>query len=451
MAKSRLILYAILVAYILQIALYALATPAWESPDEPSHYLYVIHLAQYGSPPGPSPVPRVGRFYEGGYAASMYEWYHPALGYAWPALVWRGTNLLFPGLLPLDMPEINPDFPSSSGDPRVFSSSRTSFWTLNGTDWGIVILRVMTGLLGVPLILSVYYAARAVVDKDEIFAVATAGLVAFIPQFNFISATIRNDTTNNLMAAVLLLLLLKKIAAPESLRYREAGVFGLLLGVVLLTKATATFLIPVALLVFWWSPSSLWERIKMICLMLLVMLLVVALYVVVFPQARVAFHYSLTHAQAKPDHLRLSYILKIPGPLRDMFWARFGWANITVPAWWIRIANTCAMLGVAVSGTYLVYAYVKQRGSLVEKRQILLLFVALILNLFLILRYNLYEFQPQGRFLFPSLLPLSLLFLWGSWKVLPSRFRCFAAAILSLFMWSFTIFALFFHLIPSFY
>jgi len=450
-SRPRAAVIIILALYLVQMCMYAFFVPAWESPDEPSHYLYAVHLARYGRPPGPSTVPRVGRFYEGGYITSMYEWYHPALGYLWPALGWSSINLLAPNCLPQSLPSVSPGFPASPGFPRLFVSQRTAPMMLGSTDWGTVGLRLWCGLLGIPLVLCVFLGARLLYPTSVSFAIASAGIVGLIPQFIFISATVRNDTANNLAAALCLLSMLWIMGQPACLSWQKACVLGVFLGSAVLTKATAAFLIPVTVQSIWSSPWRLSGRVRVLCLVGCACFLSVGAYILAFPEARVAFHYSVTHAQVKPVHLSIPYLLSIPSPLRDTFWATFGWANVTVPPMWIRLANGVGLIGILTTVVYCVVRRVRAKAATLQMKQIALLLVAIGCNILLVVRYNLYEYQPQGRFLFPSLLPLALLALWGPWHIMPSSLRAPAAAFLIGCMLLFSTLALYLYVIPAYY
>jgi hypothetical protein len=77
-----------------------------------------------------------------------------------------------------------------------------------------------------------------------------------------------------------------------------------------------------------------------------------------------------------------------------------------------------------------------------ESKLLVALFAALAGNLAVFVRYNLYEYQPQGRFLFPSLAALVILALWGPWQVLPSQGKTLAAIAIPVAMLVFNLYSL---------
>ena len=53
---SVLFLALILVAYFIVGGLFAINTPAWQAPDEPAHYNYILQVAHKAAAPKSNPV-----------------------------------------------------------------------------------------------------------------------------------------------------------------------------------------------------------------------------------------------------------------------------------------------------------------------------------------------------------------------------------------------------------
>src|SRR5712692_5353395 len=119
---ARVWLSAILTTYVLLAVSYSLATPLWEAPDEPAHFLYVQYVANHFALPPPQP-PQRGRFYEFGYATSSYEWFQQPLYYALLAPPVALVEWLKPDTSEL-FPPINPAF--ASGAIRLFTPAAPS-------------------------------------------------------------------------------------------------------------------------------------------------------------------------------------------------------------------------------------------------------------------------------------------------------------------------------------
>jgi hypothetical protein len=80
-----------------------------------------------------------------------------------------------------------------------------------------------------------------------------------------------------------------------------------------------------------------------------------------------------------------------------------------------------------------------------------LLFVGMLLAFIGVVRFNLSVVQPQGRFLFPALLPWAILGFWGIWQILPRRSEKIATILMISFMLLFNVYALFFVLAPAYW
>ncbi|MDF1514810.1 MAG: hypothetical protein P1S60_13455 [Anaerolineae bacterium] len=422
--KKRLLgLLCVITIYVVMVGLYSFYVPAWENPDEPAHYLYVKHLATTGRPPGPNPVKRVGPYYLGGYVTSPYEWYHPALGYAWPAFMWRIIEAIKPGSLPVDFPEVALGHPDARGfDRGLFLSTRDKPLDLQPGDKGLILLRFGTALLGLPILIAVYLAGTWFYKGDDSLLVLLPSwvLTALIPQFLFIMGTVRNDSTNNMMSALSILILFYILQPHAEKPFLVALIAGLCLGLTMLTKSTASFLLPCALLAVSLSRFSLSVKVRMLIILGLCVLFLTGVYYLATPETREAFVYNSTHVKIKPEFINFRYILNLITPFAHMFWARFGWAGIEVPGYLIWLSSILCFSGILLTAV-ISTGWVKSiRISSDERKQSIFLMTVILANLSLIIYYNLFLTQPQGRFLFPSMLPFSLLVFWGLHKILGS-------------------------------
>jgi hypothetical protein len=68
-----------------------------------------------------------------------------------------------------------------------------------------------------------------------------------------------------------------------------------------------------------------------------------------------------------------------------------------------------------------------------------------------VIRFNLSVFQPQGRLLFPVLVPWAVFLFWGCWQILSARGKIVLGIAATGFMLVFNVFALFFCLAPAYY
>ena len=427
------LLIGIVIVYLAWSAIYAALTPPWESPDEPSHYLYVRYLAEHGTPPGPSPIEQTGPFWANGFVTSMYEWHHPVLGYVPHALVYRIWSSLDPQGLPQTFPPVNPLY--------ELGVIRNAYLFLPETiaplDWirsyrGLFTLRLTSSLLGALTIVCVWGIASTVWPSDSVFAIVAAATVALVPEFIYINSNVRNDSATYLISSAVTWLLVRLIAHPgPAPQRRKVLLLGLVCTVAWLTKSTLLFVLPLTAIVL--AIAYPYPRAWPALLAWLVTPLVigVGLYYLIFPQARQGLESIQELTRIDLTTITWSTLTDGLPLLRDLFWARFGWANVVLPPLWTEIPTVLGLGGIVTSIAVLI------RGRRIGKcpmtgRQLAVLTVALGLVVLAFVRFNLATFQPQGRYLFPVIGVLAILALVGPWQVGGKRGRKLVTTVIVL-------------------
>jgi 4-amino-4-deoxy-L-arabinose transferase-like glycosyltransferase len=452
-AHQRILLLLISLCYCILTILYAVLTPPWEAPDEPAHYMYVSQLAARWRPPLDSGIRQQESFSKDyPYISSNYEWYQPALGYLPDAVVYKALETIAPQSLPMNIPPLNPLFGT---DPfkysNLFSHADLRLFQVWDRDWGLLVIRILSSFWGL-VIIYVAYKIGALLDEENGFlGIVAAGWVAILPQFTFINASIRSDTLTNAIAA-LVFLAAARMQSNTVDRNRSALLLGILLGLGLLSKYTFIYIVPVGLLaVVLAQPRHPRGWVQPLLCLILPMLILVGAYYLVFPEARAALEYALTTTQIKSELLTWRYLKTIPDPLLlDLFYARFGWANIIVPNTWPRLAFGIWALGAGV--TAIQFGREIKKAERRDSIKIITLFgLGILLALVGVVRFNLSVYQPQGRLLFPALLPWSVLGFWGAWQFLPERGEKIATFLVIGFMLLFNVYALFFVLAPAYW
>ncbi|MDV7390948.1 DUF2142 domain-containing protein, partial [Arthrospira platensis SPKY1] len=184
--RPRFVLAAILALYLLLTAAYGVVNPLFEAPDEHWHYFTAQSIADTRRLPS---VP----------AAGYDEWLSQEA--AQPPLYYLLGALL---IAPIDTAGareqvwLNPF--ASVGDASVLTNINRAVqtpaaeWPWRGYALAAHLLRLFSTLLGLGTLLCVYANGRLLRPADPRRALLATGLVAFLPQFNFLHASITNDT-----------------------------------------------------------------------------------------------------------------------------------------------------------------------------------------------------------------------------------------------------------------
>ena len=190
MNRRRALLGLILAAYLVITLAYGAINPLFEAPDEHWHFFTAAHIADTGR------LPRV--------TEPPDEWLGQEA--AQPPLYY-----LFGGLLiaPLDTDGakdavwLNPfawigDASALANVNRMIHTSAEAWPSATGAtaDWARAahVLRLFSTLLGLGTLLCIYGSGRLIWPEGTTRPLMATALVAFLPQFNFLHASITNDT-----------------------------------------------------------------------------------------------------------------------------------------------------------------------------------------------------------------------------------------------------------------
>jgi len=206
---------------------YALATPVGQGPDEGDHVRYATFLRQSRRLPD--------RFRDG-----IVQDHHPPLYPTLGALLAGDlARLPFPARIALPGP-----FAVEVGLDRPVPEAPE--WPLS-VFYG---LRALSVALGVLALAALYAGARAAFGGRRGPALAATGLAAFLPGVPFAAAVINVDVLAVAASTAALALALRWLSARDAPRPRAGLLLGLALGAALLSKVSALALLPaLALLV----------------------------------------------------------------------------------------------------------------------------------------------------------------------------------------------------------
>jgi hypothetical protein len=252
--RHKLLLGALLACYLLLATLYNTAIPLGEGPDESGHFAYVLFLVRQDRLPDQR---------KGTAGEVPGEGHQPPLAY----LLMRPAAEWLPGNTRRVVLSADPDFVWRGGDsPAAFTRGSQEYWPWQGVPLAWHLARGVSALFGLATLLCVWGLARALRPADAILALGAVALVAFNPQFLFMSGLVSNDPLLVALSALLLLVCVRcvlglplwfrplRVARYPFLRRFECSyidvplVLGFVLGLALITKQSALLLAPVACL-----------------------------------------------------------------------------------------------------------------------------------------------------------------------------------------------------------
>ena len=234
----------LLAAFLLVGLLYLWATPVLEASDEGPHFAFVDFISRHWSLPVQVPGEVIPLAQEGS---------QPPLYYILVAAL----------VAPVDTSNL-PDFMQPNphailGDPSAVNNQNrflhdTKGPELSGVALAVYIARLFSLLLACVSVSAVWLAARELGlltgQNPRRLALLAAGLVAFNPQFLFISASVNNDNLITLLASLVIWQMMSLLR--NGLTPRRSLILALLLALASLSKLSGLLLyVPVGLAALW--------------------------------------------------------------------------------------------------------------------------------------------------------------------------------------------------------
>ena len=413
--RTHWILLVILALFAGVAVLYSVVNPLFEAPDEVWHYGYVRWLADgHGLATADS----------AGLAQWAQEGSQPPLYY----LLAAGLTAAIPTDNAPEAVRYNPHAvvgdAGSFGNRAMMVHGTAHAWPWHGVALAAHLARLLSIVLGAVTVVATYGVARSVAPKWSMVAVLAAALVAFNPQFLFISAAVSNDNLVTALCAAGLWLCAALLGGNPAPRLRWVGLLGLLVGLAALSKLSGLLLGGLALLTL----LILARRLRSWGFLLRggVVVAGVALAVAGWWYWRnwrlygdplgLSAMFAALPARAEPAGVA-ELVALAPGVWRS-FWAVFGWFNIVADAWVYWLYSGLALAGVL--GWVWIGSVRRRawRGSLrwVPIALLVLWTGAVAVSLVRWAQIN----YPQGRLLFPAIaavMPLLAVGLLGWWPM----------------------------------
>lgn len=408
----------ILVLFVALALAYSILNPIYESTDELQHYRYVQYMISSGQ------LPVQGQ---------RIQAHHPPLYYALAALAsaWVETEYTWE-----HDPEVNPYwgyryFEVSTDNKNQYIHLRDEDIPYRGTALAFHIARWVNVLLGAITVWLTYQLARRIFPDRPALALASMAIIAFNPQFLYMSAAINNDVIASTAGAALLTIGVDSVG--RVLTDRRAVLIGVLLGLALLAKFNLVFMLPVVAL-FLWMSSRVGSRL-LIVRAASIMLLVAGLIAGWWFVRNLMLYGELTGIE------RMNALWGGRDPIRDFplalqeipyawstLWGRFGFGQIPMHDAVYQLLFAGSVL--SLSGLIVGWIRSRHHADRIRRRQIAVAAVTVFLFASAVFGYMLISTAgPNGRFFFPALSAFSLMIALGllEWT---RRYESVAAAVL---------------------
>jgi hypothetical protein len=306
--------------------------------------------------------------------------------------------------------------------------------------------RLVSALFGAGVVYFVWAAARDFAPGCPMWAVGAAGVVALLPQFCFNSATAANDSIANCACAAAFAVWFRALRRPDYDTWMLRC--GAIMGIALLSKLTATALLPgLGLVVFFRafqlgkSQQGFARRVRHWVLRFLRMLTGATIAILAvcgwWLVRNLIVYGDISGSRDGLEFFKGKFVLLDVNSAGSWnwflewswhsTWGRFGWMGATLPGEFYEQARNVALdllilSGLALLGVLGRWAIVR-RGIPVHSLQAALVMgvAAGLLAVGYIQFSTTVAFQPQARYFFPVLLPAGLAFTGGLHALAPGR------------------------------
>lgn len=457
--------------------IYGAIVPPWQAPDEPQHFEHArLIFEKQRLVEWTDTLP----FIEGEIIASMDQYNYWSLGYV-EASVFKPheppqcfEDIWWPRLAhQLDQP------------PLAYILYAASLFLASKSDVTVqlYIMRTISAIISALVAFVAFRTMEELFPDDLFLIIGVLSFILFLPTHAFLSGSVSNGHLAELLVSITLLIWVKSF--KNSLSFVRLGSLALLIILGIFTKRTTIVAIPISiiglLLYNWASIRSLLARWGM--------------HVLGACAAFAAFGYMIWKLKAIPSallqllvHLRSELLhdylffpsdwpspSNVPGYLEpealrlyriylrvlfESFWARFGWMKIRLDAEWYMLLAGISL--VACIGMVVFVSRYKQSTffSVSWKVKSLVLFVTagamsvavVIVNSLAAWQYGWQNIvRPQGRLLFPAIIPIATLFSLGLRGLVPARYERPFALLYILFLILLDFICLIAYILPYFY
>ena len=420
MAQHNRPLALLLGLFVLLAVVYSVVIPPFETPDEIWHFAFIQHVASGQGLPVSEPNTQALWRQQG---VQPPAYYLAAAGLT----AWIDQSD-FPAIYQRANPHAAIGQPDAPINRNYLIHYAGEGWPWRGSILALHLARFFSILLGALTVWAVYRTVALLLGRRA--GLLGAALLAFIPQFIFISAAASNDNAINATAALALWLLVSLVVTPPAAGRtafawpdrRELGrllALGVLLGLAVLSKLSGLALLALAglalLLAAWRRRSWRWLLGGSLAVGLATLLLGGWWYARNWLLYGDPLAWNLWQANIllRLEPAGWAVILAELQSLERSFWGLFGWMNVGYPTWVYTALRGLVLLAavglIVAAGRWLV------RSRRVDWRwagaALLLLWLGLLIVSWL--RFMRIAPAAQGRYFFPAASTLALLLVIG--------------------------------------
>jgi 4-amino-4-deoxy-L-arabinose transferase-like glycosyltransferase len=444
---ARAVAVALVLSFGVLAGLYSIVTPMWEAPDETGHFGFIQQLLTTRR----LPEQQVG---------VLGQSHQPPLYYIIASIVASPADL--------DQPtgafRHNPNFAWAGGDVNISRHHTEETFPFRGQALAFHLARGASVLMGmVTVALTIAIGWRIFPDRLWIGLLAGA-LVAFNPQFLFISGSINNDALLTMTTTGILWQATRMIV--DKGRPIQWLALGLWISAAFLAKSSSVIVAGVAItflaLEYMWPQSRQRTHKQLLQGMLLAIGVVILLSGWWFARNQILYgdplgwsaYQEIYAVNLRDSPLTWDDIRRYVTIQFRSFWGVFGWIILPAPAWFYTII--IILISASLSGYVLLFV----SGRLGRQRGANRLTVPLMATA--VVAQEIYQTWAitinndswyQGRYLFPVIAPAGLLLAIGLTALLwllPKRSRLWALGSLMIILAGLATFMLLGVIAPAF-
>jgi len=442
MIGKRAVFLVIATSFLVGV-LFAMVTPIWQTPDEPTHTAYIEDIAYRHHFPQQTE----------GITDNIYRSLDKT-GF-WPELIW---SLRWPGGRTMLL--------TAAGHPPLYYLvCAPIYWVFTpfGLPGQVFAIRIFGILMALIVIWLTYKTAELLFPDDVFIQVMAAVLVGFQPMFLYIMAGVNNDAlTNPLFAATFYLMTLILV---NGISIKRAIILGVLLGCGVATKAGFVVMIPVVFMVLIIRgvmnkrlTETVWTTVSTLSAF------IASAFWLAFwsysAYTSVVINAAGGHAPGWSSNalgwskfmslsaLKEFFLVKIG----HQYWGTFGWLTIPMHEQVYNFIYFICLVAIVGLIIWLIRAY-RRRGLRTPVVISLLMLASTTLGILLsVMRLELLtRGGAQGRYMFMALLPISMFLAVGIRGVTPDWLRRYALPSVALGFLGLCLLVLSRYILPHFY